>query len=54
MVTGKDLTAEESQRLDESVKLVMKKQGRAGETLAGEIQKVLDQILCYPGVMAAE
>ncbi len=46
VVTGKDLTAEESQRLDESVKLVMKKQGRAGETLAGEIQKVLDQILC--------
>ncbi len=54
VLTGKDLTVEESQRLNESVGLVMKKQGRAGDQLVGEIQKVLDQILCLPEERAAK
>ncbi len=46
VVTGKELTAEESRRLNETVMLVMKKQGQAGENLAAEIQKVLSEVIC--------
>ncbi len=45
VVSGKDLTADESQRLKETVTMVIRKQGFAGEQLAIEIHKVLDDII---------
>ena len=43
VISAKDLTAAESERLKETVTLVMKKQGFEGEKLVAEINSALKQ-----------